>query len=95
MNAVDELDVIQDGLTSPFWAWLHRYITQEWGPSGLTYQQAVRAAAASPTAVVELQKVLHTADAMLGLLNYPQSRANTLKGQAMRELAETRARGGV
>ncbi len=95
MSALNELEIIQDGLSSPFWAWFSRYITQEWGPSGLAYQQAVEVAATKPDGMIELQKVLHTSRAMRALLEYPQSRANQLKGQGLKELVEIRSRGGV
>lgn len=95
MSALNELEAIQDGLTSPFWQWLSTYIRYEWGPSGVTYQMAVKKAASDANAVVELQKVLHTSEAMLALLDAPLSRVNALKGLALKELQETRSRGGV
>jgi hypothetical protein len=95
MTPLNELEVIQDGLTSPFWEWLSQHIRHEWGASGIQYQMAVRKAAESPNAVVELQKVLHTSDAMAALLMAPKDRLNQLKGAALKELKQKRSRGGV
>lgn len=95
MSALNELEAWQDGLTSPFWTVFSRYITQEWGPSGLAYQQAVESAATKPDGMIELQKVLHTSRAMRALLEYPASRVNQLKSQGLKELVEIRSRGGA
>lgn len=95
MSALNELEAISDGLTSPFWQWFCRYVQGEWGPSGLAYQQAVKKAASDANAVVELQKVLHTSEAMLALLQAPKNRLDALKMAALNELKETRARGGA
>ncbi len=76
-----ELETLNDGLVSPFWAWFTERATKEWGPSGLRYQQAVRDASQSPNAVIELQKVLHTQEAILSLVSAPAERLNALRQQ--------------
>lgn len=67
---------LTDGLSSPFWEWFSEHVTREWGPSGLLYQRAVRDAAQSPNAVIELQKVLYAQEAIHALMQHP---ANELK----------------
>lgn len=95
MSALNELEAISDLLTSPGWQWFCRYVHGEWGPSGLAYQQSVKAAAKDQNAVVELQKVLHTSEAMIALLLAPKSRLDALKQAALNELKEQRSRGGA
>ena len=46
-SALSELEAYQDGLTSPFWGYFAAYITREWGPSGIAFQQMYQAGIAS------------------------------------------------
>lgn len=73
-----EREEIEAGIASGFWALLSKHVTQEWGPSGLRYQQAVRDAAVHPNAIVELQKVLATQEAVLTLMRWPAERLQQL-----------------
>lgn len=75
------LETLADGLTSPFWEWFSAHVTREWGPSGLRYQQVVRDASQSPNAVVELQKVLATQDAIYALMKHPSEVLSKLREQ--------------
>lgn len=94
-----ELDDLMAGLTSPFWAWFQQYVTHEWGPAGLRYQQAVRSAAESPNAVIELQKVLYAQEQLLSLMRHPSEKLNLMRQQVLKaspRVAEVMAsRGGV
>lgn len=81
MSDGNDLETLTDGLSSPFWAWFSAHVTKEWGPSGLRYQQAVRDAAKSAEAVLELQKVLHTQEAILLLMQAPRERLAGLQNE--------------
>lgn len=83
------LEHLADGLSSPFWEWFGQHVTREWGPSGLRYQQAVRDAAKDPHAVIELQKVLHTQEAILALMKHPAEILGRLREQKKVELRLT------
>lgn len=74
-----ELESLSDLLHGQGWAWFSEHVTREWGPAGLRYQQAVRDAAQSPSAIVELQKVLHTQEQVLLLMKAPRERLDRLK----------------
>jgi hypothetical protein len=94
MSALTELEAYQDGLSSPFWLHVSTYITREWGPSGIAFQQMYQSACAKEDikmviAANEIQK------AMAALLQHPQDRLRELKAHGLRELVEIRARGGV
>lgn len=89
----NELETLIDGIEGPFWALFSAHVTAEWGPSGLRYQQAVREAAASADAVVALQKVLHTQEAILHIMRWPADRASALKQQQARTEAPVTRRG--
>jgi hypothetical protein len=97
-NPVD-LDVVMDGLTGQFWTWFSTHVTNEWGPAGLRYQQAVRAAATDANAVVELQKVLYAQEQILLLMRHPQEKLNVLKQKAIQAAEKERgvvlSRGGL
>lgn len=82
-----ELESLVDGLNSPFWQWFTSHVTKEWGPSGLRYQQAVRDAAKDSNAVIELQKVLATQEAVLCLMKAPRERLDALQDKHKRDLA--------
>ena len=94
-SALSELEAYQDGLTSPFWGYFAAYITREWGPSGIAFQQMYQAGIAAKdweqvVAANEVQK------AMLALLKAPEERLQYLKAAGLRELVAARAsRGGV
>ena len=89
------LEHLADGIHSPFWEWFGQHVTREWGPSGLRYQQAVRNASQSADAVVELQKVLHTQEAILALVRHPAEELNRLRQQKKQEvLGPTASRRG-
>ena len=86
MSEQPTLETLSDGLSSPFWAWFSDYVTREWGPAGLRYQQAVREASQSPQAVVELQKVLHAQEAIYALMRHPAEKLNSLRDQKRSEI---------
>lgn len=89
------LEQLSDGLSSPFWEWFGLHVTREWGPAGLRYQQAVRTASMDANAVVELQKVLHTQEAILALMRFPAEELNRLRQQKKQEvLGPTASRRG-
>lgn len=80
------LEHLADGLSSPFWEWFSAHVTREWGPSGLRYQQVVRAASENPQAVIELQKVLATQDAIYALMKHPADLLARMREQKKAEL---------
>ena len=82
-----ELESLNDGLASPFWQWFKDRATKEWGPSGLRYQQAVLDASQSQNAVVELQKVIHTQQAIWTLIKAPEDRLQQLRQQRKVDLS--------
>lgn len=88
----EELDA---GIASGFWAIFSKHVTEEWGPSGLRYQQAVRNAAASHEAVVELQKVIATQEAVLTLMRWPAERLAQLTRNAPKPDGYQSRRGGL
>lgn len=77
--ADNELENLSDLLNSEGWRWFSEHVTKEWGPSGLRYQQAVKAAAQDSNAVVELQKVLYAQEQVLVLMKAPRERLENLK----------------
>lgn len=91
MTETPSLEHLSDGLSSPFWEWFSAYVTREWGPSGLRYQQAVREAAQSADAVVALQKVLAAQDAIHTLMSHPGEKLRQLREQKKVELRMTTA----
>lgn len=82
----NELETLTDLLHGAGWEWFGSHVAKEWGPSGLRYQQAVRDAAQSKEAVVELQKVLYAQEQILALLTAPRARVESLKDARKREL---------
>jgi hypothetical protein len=86
MTEQPTLETLSDGLSSPFWSWFQAYVTREWGPSGLRYQQAVQNAAKDPNAVIELQKVLAAQDAVYTLMKHPAERLSALRQAHKTEL---------
>ena len=83
----NELEALDDGLTSEFWRLFGDHVTREWGPAGLRYQQAVRDAAKSAEAVVELQKVLYAQEQLIALMQWPRDRQTALRQQRQQQLA--------
>jgi hypothetical protein len=80
------LEQLSDWLSSPTTEWFFTYAQREWGPSGLRYQQAVRAAAESANAVIELQKVLYAQESVLALVKYPAEELRKKRDHIKREL---------
>src|SRR5688500_11546080 len=79
--ADNELETLTDLVHSDGWRIFGEPAQREWRPSGLRFQQAVKAAAESQSAVVELQKVIHTQEAIWALLNMPKQRLEQLTHQ--------------
>lgn len=94
-DATHERETLDDGLRGEFWTLFCAHVTQEWGPAGLCYQQAVQNAAKDANAVIELQKVLHTQNAILGLMNWPAHRLSQLKSSAQPGAPSASRRGGL
>lgn len=94
MSDQPTLEILSDGLTSTFWEWFGQHVTREWGPSGMRYQQAVRDASKDPNAVIELQKVLHTQEAILSLMRHPSEVVQKMRAQKRAELLPTASRRG-
>ena len=93
-----EFEALSDFVGSPGWEWFSAYVTREWGPSGLRYQQAVRDAAKDQNAVVELQKVLAAQDAVLQIMRHPSEHLSTVKQKviaAAQEQNMSRRGGGL
>lgn len=88
-----EREALEEGLGTEFWRLFSDYVTREWGPAGLRYQQAVREAAQSANAVIELQKVLAQQDAILHVMRWPAERLGQLK-QIVRVAEPTASRRG-
>lgn len=83
-----DLEALRDGLSSHFWKLVTAHGSREWGPAGLRYQQAVKDAAESPNAVIELQKVLAAQSAVLNLLSWPVEQFTAAK-QQLKEAAQS------
>jgi hypothetical protein len=98
MTDPTELDELTNGLTSGFWGRFKTHIEQEWGPSGETYQQAVRNAVAGPLgseieAVQRLKVVAAVQKAMLDALQWPENRVAQVRSQQQRRTATPSRRG--
>lgn len=79
-----ELDELQSGLTSGFWARLNRFALEEWGPSGERYQQAVKQAISGGLgteveSVHRLKNITFAQAEILRLLQWPQERVAQLE----------------
>lgn len=94
MNNID-LEALSDGIESPFWASFCEYVTKEWGPSGLRYQQAVQNASEKAEAVVELQKVLAAQRAVLEIMRHPSEQLQTMRAKAKASLTVGMSRRGA
>lgn len=100
MTDPTELDELESGLTSGFWARLSAYAHREWGPVGQTYLQAIQRAVTGPVgseadAVQRLKVVMAQHDAVMRLLQWPSERVAALKrGQHAAEMAGTGSRRG-
>jgi hypothetical protein len=95
MSALNELEAFQDGLSSPFWQHFAKHVAEQWGPSGLAFQQMYQAGITAKNweqvvAANEIQK------AMAAMLAYPHERVQQLKAHGLRELVtERQQRGGA
>ena len=94
MSALNDIEAITDGLGSPFWTLYHAHVTQEWGPSGIAFQQMYQQGIQEKNwekvvAASEIQKAMRAA------LDWPAQRLSGLKAQGLKELVEIRSRGGV
>lgn len=88
------VETLTDFLSSPGWTWFSAYVTREWGPSGMRYQQAVRDASQNQQAVVELQKVIAQQDAIYAVMRHPSEKLAELKGRkSVQESAMSSRRG--
>lgn len=76
-------------VNSAGWMWLSAYVTREWGPAGLRFQQAVREAAQSSDAVVGLQKVIAQQDAVHDVMQAPLAALSRLQAQQALEATRT------
>lgn len=94
MSEPNELEHLQDGVGSEFWRLFSQHVTREWGPAGLTFQQAVKMAATAPDGMVALQKVIATQENMLAVMRWPSERIEFLKRQARGEAFTAPSRRG-
>jgi hypothetical protein len=76
-----EREALDEGLQTEFWKLFSEHVVREWGPAGLRYQQAVKAAAENVNAVVELQKILHTQEQIALLMRWPVERLRQMEQQ--------------
>ena len=83
----DDLETLTDLVSSEGWRLFGEHAQREWGPSGLRFQQAVKAASESQTAVVDLQKVIHTQEAIWVLLTWPSAQVSALRDRQQAALA--------
>jgi hypothetical protein len=92
MTQIDR-EALSDFVSSPAWTWFSEYVTREWGPSGLRYQQAVRDAAQNQNAVIELQKVLAAQEAILTIMKHPAEQLAAMKAKGIPALQGGSRRG--
>lgn len=95
-----ELDELRDGVTSGFWQRYRDHVVREWGPTGDTYQQAVRNAIQGPLgseaeAVQKLKVVAAVQKAMLDSLQWPEHRIAQLQAGVTRRQAQGASRRGA
>lgn len=98
MSDPTELDELTNGITSGFWDRFKRHIEREWGPSGETYQQAVRNAVSGPLgseveAVQRLKVVAAVQKALVEAVQWPENRIAQLRTQQQRRTAVPSRRG--
>lgn len=79
-----ELQELENGLTSGFWARLVAHAAEEWGPAGGTYQHALQQALTGPVgsevdAVQRLKCVAYAQAAIERLVRWPETRAAELR----------------
>ena len=84
MSDPTELDELEAGVTSGFFARLKAFVEREWGPAGETYQQAVRKAISGPLgseeeSVHRLKNIAFAQAEIQRLLQWPQERISHLK----------------
>lgn len=99
MSDPQEQDELENGLTSGFWRRFTAFAEQEWGPAGMTYQDAIKRAVQGPVgteadAVQRLKVVAAQQAAVQRLLAWPADRVAQLKQQAWRESAGPGSRRG-
>lgn len=88
-----EREILQALVESEGWQLFAKHAEREWGPSGLMYQAAVRIASEDASAVIELQKVLHTQTELIALMRWPAERLSQLKHQTAPSISSTSRRG--
>ena len=93
-DKTNEREALEEGLSSAFWTLFATHVTREWGPAGILYQQAVRDAAQSQHAVIDLQKVLYAQEQVHALMQWPIDRLKQLKAQAQ-PVEPTMSRRGI
>ena len=87
-----ELDDLENGLTSGFWARLTAYAEREWGPSGQTYQSALQRAlqgglGTEAETVARLKVVAAQQAAIQAFLQWPAARVSQIKQGVVRSRA--------
>jgi hypothetical protein len=78
-----ELEDLEAGLTSPFWAWLQASVQKEWGAEG--YAEKVSRVVQEPDQTLALDKLRQLAvlrDQARWFLSLPSERVNVIKGVA-------------
>lgn len=82
MSAPDiDLEGLNDGLSSPFWAWFKSYAEREWGAGGERYQLAVQTAAEKndPDSVAMLRMVIFAKKEIDRLMKAPDEERARLR----------------
>ncbi len=83
MSEPNEVEDLEHGLSSPFWAWLQRAVNKEWGAEG--YAEKVSRVVQEPDQTLALDKLRQLAvlrEQARWFLNLPSDRLNVLRGQA-------------
>lgn len=76
-----DLEALTDLIGSHGFELFGAHVAREWGPSGMRFQQAVKDASQSQDAVLDLQKVIHTQEAIWALMSWPKERIEQLRAQ--------------
>ena len=84
-DAIDQLAVWQDGLTSDFWAQFRAHIEREWGKGGERFHLAVKQSLAKPDSdsLAMLRMVMFAQTEIERLLAYPSEQASRLKHEVL------------
>ena len=90
MSESDELQELDSGLTSGFWARVKAHHEREWGPAGAPYQEAVKRAITGPIgseaeAVQRLKVVAAVQDALRRFLQWPEDRVAQIRASVDRQ----------